>query len=89
MEWVILNVAVVALAVGGAVGWAIGRWAGGRPVFWLVVAGLLAAAAMLLMAQQGSAYDGIGYVIGAVVLVAPAALGAALGGWIGARQRRG
>ena len=87
MEPEILYILALALLLGLAVGWITGRLSGGRGAAILVA--LLGAAVVVLwvMGLRTQGWDGIAYAIGAFLFAAPAALGALLGGWLGARRR--
>ena len=82
----VLLIAAIALALGLAAGWMLARlW---RPGAAWGVAGVLAVAvvALILAGRQAQGFEGLGYAIAAVVMLTPAALGAALGGWLGGRR---
>lgn len=74
---------------GLAAGWVLARhWR--RGAAWALAAALVAAAVALIGAgRMAQGLDGLGYGIVAILMATPAALGAALGGWLGGRIRRG
>ncbi len=75
------------VAVGGILGWLMSR--GGRRGPALVLAALMAAgaAAMMLQARGRDGFDALGPLIIALLMLAPVALGLALGAWWGGRRR--
>ncbi len=75
-------------ATGLVLGGVLGRYASGRAAGALTGALAVIGAVLFVMARSTQGWDAIGYFILAAIFVVPAALGAALGGWIGARWRR-
>ena len=87
MEWRIWLIPALAGLIGLAAGWALARWRGPRAAWWLAGALGLAAAGLVLAARAAQGMEGLGYVIIAIFMAAPAGLGAALAGaWV--RWRR-
>lgn len=88
MESEVVIVGLAAFAVGAVPGYFLGRYAGGiAAVVWFVL--LAGAAAVLVLMGQGTrGWDGLAYLVGALLLLAPAALGGALAGWLGVKLRR-
>ncbi len=83
----LLLIAATALVLGLAAGWVLARlW---RPGAAWALAALLAigAGAQILAGQQAQGFRALGHVIAALYILAPAMLGAALGGWLGGRRR--
>ncbi|PTX04022.1 hypothetical protein [Pararhodobacter aggregans] len=88
MESEVLIVGLAAFIVGAVPGYFLGRYAGGiAAVVWV---GLLAggAAVLVLLGQGTRGWDGLAYMVGGLLLLAPAALGGALAGWLGVSLRR-
>lgn len=82
-----LIILAIALGLGLAAGWALARfWR--RAAAW-ALAGLLlvAVVALILAGRQAPGFVGLGYAIMALVMLAPAALGVVIGGWLGGRGR--
>lgn len=74
--------------LGALTGYLLGRLSGGRAAAVLAVILAALAVGLLIMGRGAQGWDAIGYGIGALIFATPAALGVALGGWLGARQRR-
>lgn len=74
---------------GLAAGWGLARhWR--RGASWALAAALVAAAvALIWIGRMQTGLDGLGYGVVAIFMATPAAAGAALGGWLGGRGRRG
>jgi len=87
MESEFVIVVLAAFALGALPGFILSWLAGGIAalVLFLLLAG--GAGVLILLGQGAQGWDGLAYVVGAVLLLAPAALGAALAGWLGARLR--
>ena len=88
MEPEIYYIIAAAAGLGLMLGAFLGRWAGGRAAAGLAGVLILGALVLIAMGQRATGWDGVAYVIGAIVLAAPMAVGAALGGWLGARRRQ-
>jgi cation transporter-like permease len=88
MEWRLILFPVAAALLGIGLGWALARWAVAG-LAWAVCALLLAGALAMVVSGQGRpGFEGVGYVAVAVLMLAPAGLGVALGTVILAAQRR-
>ena len=86
----VLLVAAIALGLGLAAGWLLARFWRPGAAWGLVALLAVAVVALILAGRQAQGFGGMGYVIVAVVMLSPvalgAALGAALGGWLGGRR---
>lgn len=74
--------------VGVVLGAALARWVSARLAWGLCALLLIGALALVVMGQGRPGMDGLGYVILAVLFLAPAGLGAALGTVIAAARGR-
>jgi hypothetical protein len=82
VEWRIWLIPTIAGVIGCAVGWLLARWRRPRATFWLAAVLIAAAVALILAARAAQGMEGLGYVVIAIFMAAPAALGAALAGAI-------
>jgi hypothetical protein len=79
MDWRIASFPIVSALLGLALGYALARWVSARSGWVLVVVCLGAALVLGIMAQGRSGMDGLGHIVVAVLMAAPAGLGAAIG----------
>lgn len=79
MELRIVAFPVVAALVGALAGYVLARWVAPWLGWVLAALGLGGAVALFLLGQGREGYEGMGYVIIAVLMAAPGGLGAALG----------
>lgn len=79
MSWRVIAFPIVAALLGTALGYAAARWVASWLGWALCGACLGGAAVMLVQAQSSTGMDGLGQVVLAVLGLAPAGLGAALG----------
>lgn len=77
---------LVAALLGMALGYAAARWVSPRLGWALVILALGTALVLGIMAQGRSGMDGLGHIVVAVLMAAPAGLGAALGTVIAAMR---
>jgi hypothetical protein len=91
MEWRIAVFPVASALVGALAGYVLARWVAPWLGWVLAAAGLAGAVALVVMAQGREGYEGMGYMIVALLMAAPGGLGAALGTVFAALQaaRRG
>ncbi len=80
MEWRLWLIPAIAALIGLAAGWGIGRWWGPRAVWWLAGTLGLLAVGLILAARAAQGMEGLGYVVLALFMAAPAGLGAVLAG---------
>ena len=80
MTWRLVVIPAVAALLGLLAGWLLARWLGPRAAWWLAGGLALAAGALILAGRGAQGMEGLGYVVVAILMAAPAGLGAALGG---------
>lgn len=79
---------LIALTLGGAVGWICGQRRL-SVVVWALAAALVAAMGWAIwMGRQSQGFDGIGYAIFAMLMCLPALLGLAVGALVAVFRRR-
>jgi len=88
VEWRIWLIPTIAGLTGFAAGWMLARWRSPRATFWLAGALVAAAVALILAARAAQGMEGLGYVVMAIFMAAPAAFGTALAGAIVLWQKR-
>lgn len=79
MELRIVAFPVVAALVGALAGYVLARWVAPWLGWVLAAASVAVAVALVVMAQGREGYEGMGYMILALLMAAPGGLGAALG----------
>lgn len=75
---------------GLALGWGLAVWRAPRVALWLALALFAGAVGLVFLGRSAGGWDGLAYVIMAVLMLAPAALGCglgALGDWLRRRYR--
>lgn len=80
MEWRLWLIPAIAALIGLAAGRGIGRWWGLRAVWWLAGSLGLLAVGLILAARAAQGMEGLGHVVLALFMAAPAGLGAVLAG---------
>ena len=83
----LLPIIAGSLLVGALLGFVLGRTTGGKAPTVAALLALAAAGVLMLMGRAAQGWNGMGYAIVALLLAAPVAVGAALGGWLGAALR--
>ena len=79
MDGRLLLLPLAAAVIGGGLGYALARWLGRWWGWALALTGLGAAVWLILNGQGQDGMDGLGQVVTALLIAAPAGLGAALG----------
>mgnify|MGYP001270049911 FL=1 len=85
MNWRLILVPSVAALLGIAAGWALSRWLGRRAEWWLVGGLIFGALVLILAGRAAQGMEGLGYVVMAIFMAVPAAIGASLGGFLARR----
>lgn len=75
----LIAIPVVSALIGAALGYGAARWVAPWLGWLLAAAGLAAAVGVALAGQGRPGMDGLGMVVAALLILAPAGLGAALG----------
>ena len=88
MVWALIAVVLGAALVGAVIGYILGRVTSGRVVLILTLAGLGGMGLMLFLGRQQTGFDGLGYVLPAVLVLGPLALGCGGGGLLAGFARR-
>ena len=83
----VLLILAIALGLGLAMGWALARYWRPGAAWALVGVLVLGVVALILAGRRAQGFEGVGYAVMALVMLAPAALGVAVGGWLGGRRR--